>query len=193
MTNKNVLKFEIRGEAPLLMHSDRYSNPLDPLTKAHKQLTSKRKKTDEDQIAILHSEWMGSLYFDDQKKIYIPGHVIEAALLEAAKIQKLGKQFKRGATVIEDKCLLEYTGPKKIAKLWEDPTFRDIRGVRVQQSKIMRCRPKFNDWGCTFQVAFHPQMLQDHDIQKMVEDCGSFIGLCDYRPKFGRFSIQKAA
>lgn len=79
MNNKNMMTVTIAGVAPLLMHSDRYSNPLDPLTKKHKQLTAKRKKTDEDQEAILASEWMGSLYLDEKSEVYMPGAVIEAA------------------------------------------------------------------------------------------------------------------
>lgn len=41
-------KIELRGSAPLLMHSSRLSNPLDPAAKALKSATSKRSKTDED-------------------------------------------------------------------------------------------------------------------------------------------------
>jgi len=190
--SKNILKFKLKGVAPLLMHSDRYSNPLDPLTKKHKQLTSKRKKTDEDQIAILHSEWLGSLYLDEKENVYIPGYVVEAMLGEAAKMQKLGRQFKRGATVIEDKCSFKYNGPKDVGKLWENPSFRDIRGVRVTQSKIMRCRPKFEDWETEFSVAYHPSMLSEHDVERIVKDAGEFVGLCDYRPKFGRFEAARA-
>ncbi len=189
-TNKNVLKFKIEGISPLLMHSDRYSNPLDPLTKKHKQLTSRRKKTDEDCEAILHSEWLGSLYIDESSQIYLPGYVVESMLIASAKLQKLGTQFKRGAAVIEDKCVFKYKGPKEVEKLWDVSGFRDIRGVRVGQAKIMRCRPRFDEWETEFSIAFHPSMMSDGDIQKIVEDGGEFIGLCDYRPKFGRFKIK---
>ena len=34
-----VLNLKIKGVCPLLMHSDRFANPLDPATKAHKALS----------------------------------------------------------------------------------------------------------------------------------------------------------
>ena len=37
------------------MHSDKFANPLHPATKAHKALTGKRKKTDDDHEAIAKS------------------------------------------------------------------------------------------------------------------------------------------
>ena len=39
-----TMKLDTDGHHPLLMHSDRFGDPLDPMTKAHKALTSKRKK-----------------------------------------------------------------------------------------------------------------------------------------------------
>jgi hypothetical protein len=57
-----TVSVKITGKAALLMHSDRFANPLDPLTKAHKELTSKRKKTDDDHIAIARGEFIGGCY-----------------------------------------------------------------------------------------------------------------------------------
>ena len=67
------LKVKITGVSPLLMHSDRFANPLDKATKAHKELTAKRKKTDADHEAIAKSEWLGSLYWRDDIGPFIPG------------------------------------------------------------------------------------------------------------------------
>ena len=51
-----TLNVRITGTSPLMMHSDKFANPLLPETKAHKALTAKRKKTDEDHEAIAKSE-----------------------------------------------------------------------------------------------------------------------------------------
>lgn len=187
---KRLIKVRLTGTSPLLLHSDRYANPLDPLTKKHKALTGKRKKTDEDQEAILKSEWLGSLYFDKDGTIHVPGLCIEATLFNGAKLQKLGQTFKRGVAVVEDKAKLKYTGPKEIEALWEKEEFRDVRGVRVGQAKIMRCRPKFFPWSIDCSIAFHGEVVSEHDVIKAFEDAGEFIGLCDYRPRFGRFEVE---
>lgn len=40
-----LLTLSIKGTSPLMMHSDKLANPLHPATKAHRELTSKRKKS----------------------------------------------------------------------------------------------------------------------------------------------------
>ena len=62
------IKVKLSGSSALLMHSDRFANPLDPLTKAHKELTGKRKKTDDDHIAIADKNFLNrsAFYYIDQ-------------------------------------------------------------------------------------------------------------------------------
>ncbi len=76
-----TLKVKILGTRPLLVHSDVFADPLNKLTKVHKQLTSKRKKTDEDHELIARSEWRGGLYFSEDIGPYLPGINIESALV----------------------------------------------------------------------------------------------------------------
>lgn len=179
----------ITGKAPLLMHSDRFANPLDPATKAHKELTGKRKKTDADHEAIARSEFMGSLYHDDAIGPYIPGQNIDAALQDAAKLQKLGKRFKQAVMVIENEVPLQYKGPRDREGLFAGG-FLDVRGVKVAMAKLMRCRPKFNQWSAEFTIAFNEEVLNIEEIRKAVADAGQLIGLCDYRPRFGKFTAE---
>lgn len=176
------------GVSPLLMNSDIFTNPLDPRTKAHKELTSKRKKTDEDHVLIARSSWMGACYYDETVGFYVPGIAIERCLHEAAKLQKMGKQVQRGLIVSEDMVPIEH--PRKGAtpdELWEDLEYRDCRSVRVGTSKVMRYRPVFREWSICFTVLYSAEMLSEPDIRKFVEDSGAFIGLLDFRPRFGRF------
>ncbi len=183
------LKVRITGRSPLLMHSDRFANPLDPATKAHKELTGKRKKTDADHEAIAKSEWMGSLYHNAELGPYIPGQNIDASLQEAAKLQKLGKRFKQAVTVVENEVQLQYKGPRDKDKLFA-AGFIDVRGVKVSTAKLMRCRPKFNEWSAEFTVAFNEEVLNAEEIHKALNDAGSLIGLCDYRPRYGKFVAE---
>lgn len=185
------LQVKITGISPLLMHSDRFANPLDPATKAHKELTGKRKKTDADHEAIAKSEWMGSLYHDPVVGPYIPGQNLDATLQEAAKLQKLGKKFKQAVMVIEDQVPLIYTGPRDPEALFA-AGFLDVRGVKVAMAKLMRCRPKFNQWAAQFTVAFNEDVLNTEEVLKAINDAGSLIGVCDYRPRFGKFTAEVA-
>lgn len=176
----------------MLMHSDRFANPLDPMTKAHKSLTSKRKKTDSDHEDIAKSEWLGALYFDKKLGIHIPGQNIDACLIGGAKLRKQGTNIKRAAMVVEDMVKLEYVGPKDPEKLFEDTRFVDVRGVKVGTAKLMRCRPKFIEWSMSFSVSLDTELLNVDEFVEIARDAGRLIGLGDYRPRFGKFSVEVA-
>lgn len=182
-----TINVKITGVSPLLMHSDRFSNPLDPMTKDHKLLTGKKKKTDEDHEAIALSEWRGALYYDKSLGPYVPGQNIESTIVGGAKLQKLGTKFKSAFMVQQDKIAVEYTGPRTLEKLQSDPRFIDMRSVKVQQARIQRCRPIFTDWSLTFTILFNPEVIERRDVLKAVSDSGMLVGLGDFRPRFGKF------
>jgi hypothetical protein len=185
----DLLTLRITGTSPLMMHSDRLANPLLPESKAHRELTSKRKKTDDDHLAIARSEFIAGAYFDDRVGFFIPGQNFDATFWSGAKLQKMGVHWKRGAMVMTDRVKLEFSGPNTPAKLWEDTRFVDCRGVKVGQAKIMRYRPIFLDWAATLEVVVNPDVLDVAEAKKAIEDSGKLIGVCEYRPRFGRFEV----
>lgn len=187
-----TLTLRITGTSPLMMHSDKLANPLHPLTKAHKELTGKRKKTDEDHIAIARSEFLAGAYWDERVGFYIPGQNFDATFWAGAKLQKLGVHWKRGALVITDKAKLIFDGPSTPEQLWEDQRFVDCRGVKVGQAKLMRYRPIFLDWAAELDVAVNVDVLDIEEAKKAIEDAGKLIGVCEYRPRFGRFEVAYA-
>lgn len=184
----NTIKVRITGTRPLLMHSDKFADPLNPLTKAHKELTSKRKKTDEDHEAIAKSEWLGGLYCDETGP-YLPGVNIEASMIAGGKLSKLGTQLKRSTEIMDEKCYLQYDGPTEPEALWH-AGFYDARSVKVQQARLMRYRPMFTKWACECEVAFDADTINRNEVIKCLEDGGQYSGVGDYRPKFGRFTVE---
>ena len=68
-----TIKIKVTGTAPLMMHADTLANPLSQITQAHRSLTSKRKKTDEDHLAIARSEFMAGCYWSKNEGFFIPG------------------------------------------------------------------------------------------------------------------------
>lgn len=185
----DLLTLRITGTSPLMMHSDRLANPLIPETKAHKELTGKRKKTDDDHLAIARSEFIAGAYFDEKLGFYVPGQNFDATFWSGAKLQKMGVHWKRGAMVMTDRAKLEFDGPNTPDRLWEDTRFVDCRGVKVGQAKIMRYRPIFLDWAVTLEVVVNPDVLDIAEAKKAIEDAGKLIGVCEYRPRFGRFEV----
>lgn len=184
------INIKINGTSPLMMHSDRLANPLLADTKMHKSLTSKRKKTDDDHLAIARSEFVSSCYWTKDDSFFIPGPNLDATFLAGAKLQKLGTHWKRGALVLENRVKLIHPGPKTPDLLWESPENVDCRGVKVGTAKIMRYRPIFLKWSAELTVSLNADVLNVEEAKKAIEDAGALIGVCEYRPRFGRFAVQ---
>jgi hypothetical protein len=186
-----LIKFKITGITPLLMHSDRYSNPLDPLTKAHKELTSKRKKTDSDHEAISKSEWIGGLYYDKEHGLHMPGENIEACVVGGAKLQRLGTHFKRAVMVVDTHCPLDIGGKNDIEHLKKNiDDYSLAKSVVVSRARIMRVRPMFKKWSTEFTMSYNSEVVNESDVIKAVNDAGQMVGLGDWRPRYGRFEAE---
>ena len=102
----------LTGTAPLLMHNSRLSNPLDPATKALKKVTGKRNKTDDDHEQVARLEFAGGLYLDPDVGPFIPGENIARALVDGAKLTKMGVKVTRGVFISTDVNPLSYNGPR---------------------------------------------------------------------------------
>lgn len=184
------IKVRITGTTPLLMHAATGADPLNKLTKAHKVLTSKRKKTDEDYEMIAKSEWLMGLYHDQKLGPYISDSMLESSLIDGAKLRKLGTTFKRGVKVLEDKMALRYDGPREIEKMW-DAGMYDARNVNVGRNKIMRYRPILTEWSFEATILYDEAITDGVTIFECLTDAGAYCGLGDYRPKFGRYEVKE--
>ena len=182
-----TISVEIKGISPLIMHSCRSVNPLDPLVVEMKKLTGKRKKTEEDLVAISDIEWELSLYWDDTIGLYIPAENIEATVREGAKNAKKGKHIERGFNVMEMLVPLDIGEKVTKEQMRHDYRFRDVRAMRVQQSRVMRTRGRFNMWRCDFTASYDESVLSFGDIVDALEYAGKCVGLCDSRPRYGKF------
>jgi len=181
------LTVEIVGLTPLLMHNGQLADPLNPYTKAMKPITSKRKKTDKDHADLAALEWEGGLYWDEANDCpTIPPENIEAAIHQAGGKNKSSLQL----GVIVENVVFNYVGPRGKAALAADMRFRDRRGVVVSQSRVFRCRPRFNQWGATIEIRFDENEVNKETIITAIEEAGR-RGICDYTPKFGRFQLKQ--
>jgi hypothetical protein len=184
-----TIEFTIRGISPLMLHNGALADPLNEFAKRLKEISGKRNKTEADYRAMADIEWEGGLYFDEDHRIVMPGENIEAAITAGGKKFKLGDQCKAGILSDGDWPII-YEGPKDLEKLKADPRFRDCRGVKIQKNRIMRTRPLFVPWGLKFTVQYLPDLDQ---VVKILDTVGRIIGLGDFKPKYGRFTVEKAA
>ena len=182
------LEISIRGVSPLLMHNGQTADPLNTFSKQLKAVSGKRKKTEEDYAELSRIEWHAALYVDKDGKLIIPSTLLEASIQDGAKKSKLGKAFK-SAVFVNDDAVLDIGSKKKAVDLWGDDKYRDVRGVRVGQARIMRTRPVFNQWACQFTVYYDDEQVNEVDVIRAIEDAGTKSGVGDFRPRFGRFEI----
>jgi hypothetical protein len=184
------LKVRITGKSPILLHNGRLADPTDDIVREMKKITSKRSKTDEDHLELSRLEFLGSLYLDENGRVVIPGEVLESCIKSGAKVARNGKKIEAGAFVNEIKVPLEYEGPKTVDGLWADKRFVHKAGVKVGTARVIRTRPVFEKWACEFTVEYNPEVINRDEVLRALEDAGTLKGLCDYRPRHGRFYVE---
>ena len=58
-------------------------------------------------------------------------------------------------------------------------------------SRVMRTRPIFNNWAAVVEVEFEDSILNEEQVERWVHAAGTQVGLCDWRPRCGRFTAEK--
>ena len=187
-----TMNIRFNGTTALLMHSVAIAiNPTHPLSIAIKknQSITAKKRTDEHAIELMRLKWMQSIYHDDQIGPFIPAENVEATIRMAAQKRRKGKDVTCGLFVSPDRIPLIFDGPRDIDSLYADERFRDVRNARIPSSKaaILVSRPRFNHWRIDFSLEYDPEILNRHEIADFCTYAGVYVGLCDYRPRYGRF------
>lgn len=188
MDSSATITLHLTGLRPMLMHNGRLANPIDPWTRELKKLTGKRKKTDEDLIAMMRIEARGGAYETADDMLGLPTENVWRSLFDAAKAFKRGVDVKRALLTDGSVSTLLVGGdPVKVDDFLTDPDHIDYRPVRVGQSKTMRARPLVTDWSSTHTFELLTDVIDPRDLEPIVERAGRLVGLGDYRPTYGTF------
>ncbi len=186
----------IEGFRPLVMHNGQLADPMNPHTKALKVATKKRNKTDDDIAEMARLEFIGGLYFDEKAGPLLPTDNLQACMLEGARMRKNGPIFETQVEVLPGDhggaafgYRLDYKGPRDIVGLWADSRFRLVKGARVGQAKVIRTRPKFDKWSCSFVIEVSDGGPTEAQILEAFSDAGRSKGLGDWTPRYGRFTV----
>jgi len=165
----------IRGTAPLLMHRFDDGQDIHQVKKSGKQYD---KKTDAE----------NALYKDEKGNVVHPSIHIETAMIRAATNYKIPGQGKKtfkdafkGGVFVEPRLI-----PHKIPK-WEI----DLQNVVVQRSRVIRARPRFDEWELDFTILNIDERITPNIIKDILIDAGKFYGIGDFRPRYGRFKVIK--
>ena len=184
-----TVEYKLTSSAPLIMHNGQTADPLNKWSKLLKTISSKRKKTDADYEEMARIEFLAGLYLSAEGPV-LPNTVIDALTVNGAKKLKEGPAAKSGCFCL-DHAKLEYDGPRTTDDLWKDERFRFSTAVRVGQARIMRMRPRFNEWGAIIKLNYDDGLCNASQIDKWLDAGGTQVGLGDWRPQFGRFTVER--
>lgn len=184
-------KAKLVGDAPLLMHSVRLLDKTCAAAKEIAKITGKKKKTDDDMRELQRAEWLAGIYTDDKGLVCIPADNVLATIIEGARKSKLGKLAQAGVFEAAPSFKLNYDGPKGLKELYDDGRFIDYRAVRNQQNRVMRCRPIFRAWSCDIALVFDESIIDPEQLRNALDVAGAQVGIGDWRPRFGRFHVEK--
>ncbi len=193
-----TLKTTWQGIRPLITHNGQLADPLNAYTIAIKEITDKgsRKMTRDDLERRDRLEWEGGLYWDDEHGPVIPSDCIESTIHAGAKKSRKGMDVQAAVFVSEEIVPLQYEGPRDMDKLYNSngsngQQFRFRKGVVINgRNRIIRVRPRFPvPWRIEFTLEYDESVVNPKTIIKAMVDAGALVGLCDFRPKYGRFEV----
>lgn len=172
----------------LLTHNERLASKLDEIARQLAEVTSKRRKTDDDHAEMARLEFFGGIYTTTDGLIGLPSWNVYRSFHDGAKQHRLGASVQRALIPMTDVVVIQHDGPSKPADAWEARCC-DQRSVKVS-GKVTRTRPAFTNWSVTVQFALDTEILNYNDLKMVAETAGRLIGIGDYRPRFGRYDVE---
>lgn len=174
-----VATVTIRGVAPLLMHA---WNTESVAEKAGAAKNSKAKKTDD--VASYAYRTADGL-------LGVPGRNFHGSLCIAGKFKQDPRSSRKS---MYDLCKaglvpLDVVAPFQPATTEWD--YEDRQRATVQRAAITRTRPAMREgWVLAFDVLVTlPEYFSVETVADLVNSAGRVVGLCDYRPTYGRFTV----
>lgn len=193
--------FTLRGTQPLLMHADDVIQS--------DELMAWRKDPTNSGVSVAGDDrsppwtWQTYLYHDGEH-LAMPQECVMAALRNAgAKLPHKGKAtFKSlsqsGLLIMSDYCEFRCNGEliplASIVKFRDEPFAAhvdkarklgfdlSIKRAKVNTSKHVRVRARFDDWSVSGQIAVSEPAITPEVLSRMFELAGKLSGIGDWRP-----------
>jgi len=191
----------LTGIRPLLLHNGSLVDRRNPYTTEIREINKTRGKDVTDAAAERRDylEWLGCLYFEGygslqptgKAKLYIPADNIDAMLVQGAKGVRLAPKFKAGVICDSGDFPLEWAGPQTFEKMIGNQEFEHRCPVIIGKMRVIKVRPILKPgWKLKISISVAEEVINPKEVAKVLVICGSLVGLGDWRPKFGRFSVD---
>lgn len=184
-------KVKLIGTAPLLMHNGLMADQSSSYAIESKKVSGKKNKTEADYEALAEMEWFAGLYVENDV-IVVPAIVMETAIKFGARKTKKGKDAECGIFINKDIPLQFDDSKKTLEELYKSGKYIDQRmaavGAGGSKKRIKRTRPRFDNWALEFAIQYDDDIIPSESVlMDWIDACGSMVGICDFRPRFGRF------
>lgn len=180
-----TIEVEIRGTSPLLIH--RFTEQSEIGKKTRRVIVSDIDPREEAEKHAYKAP-DGTFYFS---AFSIPGCMANAGSNHKLKGSRKSLRFivPSAVRMTTDAITIQNgNGPAKDFEV-------DSRPVTIPATKgrIMRHRPRWNNWGAKFQILLNDDLLSDEDALMLLNEAGISIGIGDFRPEkrgpFGTFQV----
>lgn len=183
------LSLRLTGTRALLMHHGRLADRENELTKRLSML-ARQPQTEAVRDERVKLEWLGGLYTDGRGAVALTEDQILGAGIDGARYIKREREMRAAVLGTLPFFPLEYDGPKDVQQLYATGRHSDRRGVRTSRGRIMRTRPRFDEWSVGAPLLVDETVLDPREVVTAFEYAGRLCGLGDFRPRFGRFSVE---
>jgi hypothetical protein len=185
------VRIALEGVTPLLQHNEQLADPLNDYVRKIKLVTDKRSKmTEDDHLLKSRLEWEGGLYFHGSTGPYVPTLNVIRCFIAAGTVRRLGTKVAQAVAITELEASLQYSGPRDVEGMWAARMY-DRRMVGVNNSRVQRTRPMFQNWALSTEVHLFTDILSLDDFKWVVDMAGRAVGLGDGRRiGMGRFNSE---
>jgi len=179
-----TVRVTIKGTADILFHR---WNCEAVAEKAAAKKGSAAKKTDNIESYV---------YRDENGVICLPGEYLRGAVIVASKFRQDPRSSRKSAMDLFKAAVIPLTEFAPIlvggetCEAWE---YEHACRVQVQRAGITRVRPAFKKgWQATVELMVNiPQYIDAALLQDVIVDAGRLVGVGDFRPTYGRFSVVR--
>lgn len=170
---------QIEGVADLLFH--RWNNESVE-AKATAAKGSKAKKQDDIESYV---------YRTPGGNLALPGEYLRQATINAAKYRQDPRSPRKSAMDLFKAAIVSLTPLADLGTAEWD--YLDRRRAVVQRNGITRTRPAMlTGWRATFVLMCNlPEYVTPPMLHETITQAGRLVGVGDFRPSYGRFSVQR--
>lgn len=177
MTQPYTANVTIEGTADMLFHRWNVES-IEEKSKAAKG--SKAKKSDDVESYV---------YRNEDGELCIPGEYLRQSIIMAAKFKQDPRSPRKSAFDLMKAAVVSLTPMASLGvKDWD---YEHKCRVMIQRNGVTRTRPAFKaGWKAKIQLMITlPEYVSPQLLHELASSAGRLIGVADFRPTYGRFSV----